>query len=157
MAKKAIVECNPDEILALTLGLRKKEVVHQNSKGEVCNYHAKSDVNVAIIDQDPGSAQPNYLKNFVLEEEKYETKKLINKKSGKIIIIICPRLEEWIIRQCNISKVNPALFFLPGEAKQLKVVINLKLKRFNELLQELKRKDNNGLKYLQSVLENCYK
>jgi len=44
MIKKVIVECNPDEVLAQVLGLSRKEIVHQDNKGEVCNYLDKYDV-----------------------------------------------------------------------------------------------------------------
>jgi hypothetical protein len=151
--RKVIVECNPDEILVLTLGLSRQEVVHQNSKGEVCNYHAKNDIRIAIIDEDPGSGQPRYLQEFIMEEEKFGIMKLVNNNTEKIIIVIKPRLEEWIIAQCLQSNVNPEKFFLPKEAKRLKDVINLRLNHFRDLLNELKNKQNNGMEFLQSFFK----
>jgi len=140
-------------MLALTLGLTRKEVVHQNSKGEVCNHHAKTDVKIAIIDEDPRSGQPQYLHDFVIEEEKFGIRKLVKSGSNKIILVIKPRLEEWIIAQCAQSDVNPEDFFLPSEAKRLKDVINLRLANFSKLLDELKSKNNNGLAFLKSFFK----
>lgn len=151
--KKVIVECNPDEILVLTLGLSKGEVAHQNSKGEVCNYHAKTEIKIAIIDEDPGSGQPKYLQDFITEIAKFGVRKLVNKNTGKIILIIKPRLEEWIIAQCLQSNINPETFYLPKEAKRLKDVINLRLTHFENLLKELKSKHNEGLEFLQSFFK----
>lgn len=151
--KKVVVECDPDEALVLTLGLSRQEVVHQSSKGEVCNYHAKNNVRIAMIDEDPYSGQPKYLREFTIEQEKFEIRKLVHKRNGKIIIIIKPRLEEWILARCFQSGINPEKFFLPSEAKRLKDVINLRLTRFKELLNELKSKENEGIKSLQSFFK----
>jgi hypothetical protein len=150
--KKVVVECDPDELLVKTLGLGRKEIVHQNNKGEVCNYLAKSEIKIALIDEDPGQGQPNYLKNFSFAEQKFDIKKLTQIPTGKIILIIKPRLEEWVLDQCLKSKINPEKFFLPNDAKLLKKVINLRLTHFNNLLNELKRKENDGLRYLQSEI-----
>lgn len=157
MIKKVIVECNPDEILVQVLGLNKKEIVHQDNKGEVCNYLEKYDVRVAIIDEDPGSAQPNHLKKLKLVEEKFEIRKLIQANSSKVILIIKPRLEEWIIYQCKKSGINPKEFLLPNNAKELKKVINLRLEYFRNLLKELFKKENEGLKYLKKEINQAYK
>ncbi|OQP49337.1 hypothetical protein A4H97_28780 [Niastella yeongjuensis] len=156
MIKKAIVECNPDEILMQVLGLSKKEIVHQDNKGEVCKYLEKFDTKVAIIDEDPGSAQPNHLKKFKLVEEKFETIKLIQANTSKVILIIKPRLEEWVIYQCKRSGINPNKFHLPDTAKELKKVINYRLERFRELLKELYKSENEGLKYLRDEINQAY-
>jgi len=153
MPKKVIVECNPDELLALTLGVTRKDVVHQNCKGDVCNYLEKNDVKFAIIDEDPESpGQPKYLESFTPIEEKFGVRKLCNTASGKIVLVIKPRLEEWIISQCKKSNINLADFFLPADAKGLKKVINLRLNHFDKLLQKLKEKNNDGILYLKSVI-----
>jgi hypothetical protein len=154
--KKIVVECNPDEALVKTLGLTRKKIVHQNNKGEVCNYFEKSSIKVALIDEDPGKGQPNYLKLFLVDEEKFDIRKLTQKSTGKIILVIKPRLEEWVLTQCVKSKINPEKFHLPNQAKRLKDVINLRLQHFASLLNELKKKENEGLKYLQSAIINTY-
>ena len=155
--KKIVVECNPDELLARALGLGRKEIAHQNSKGEVCHYLKNNDVRIAVIDEDPGSGQPNYLKTFIMAEEKFGIKKIVQNNTQKIILIIKPRLEEWILSQCEKSNIDPGKFFLPNNAKQLKDVINLRLNHFDNLLKELANKESEGLKYLQAVILNAYK
>lgn len=148
--KRVIVECNPDELLVRVLGLGIKEIAHQSNKGEVCNYLRKTDINIAILDEDPSSGQPNYLKEFNTVDEKFGVRKLQHKAVNKTILVIRPRLEEWIISQCRISGINPVDFFLPQDAKRLKDEINIRLKHFANLLAELLRKENPGLKYIQS-------
>lgn len=154
MAKKVIVECNPDELLVMTLGLSRKEVAHQNSKGEVCNYQSKTEIKIAIVDEDPNSGQPKYFQNFTLAEERFGIKKLVHPNNGKIILIIRPRLEEWVLAQCEQSNINPEDFFLPNDPKHLKDVINLRLNHFGRLINALKQRGNNGLNYLQSEIQH---
>lgn len=154
---KVIVECKPDEILVQVLGLNRKEVRHQNNKGEVFNYFEKNDIKIAIIDEDPDSGQPNLLKTFKLVDDKFEIRKLIQANTGKIILVIKPRLEEWVIYQCKKSGINPKDFHLPITAKELKKVINLRLERFRELLKELYKNENEGLIYLKNEITQVYK
>jgi hypothetical protein len=156
MIKKVIVECYPDEILMQVLGLGRKEIVHQDNKGEVCNYLEKNEIKIAIVDEDPGSGQPNLLKKFNLTGEKFEIRKLIQANTGKIVLIIKPRLEEWIIYQCEKSAISPGKFYLPNNAKELKKVINLRLDRFRKLLIELLNCNNEGLIYLKNEINKAY-
>lgn len=157
MSKKIVVECDPDEVLAKVLGLTRKEIVHQNNKGEVCNYMNKSQIYLGIIDEDPGSGQPKYLNQFQFVEEKFQIKKLYKQNTKQTILIIRPRLEEWIIGQCAKSEVNPTYFHLPNNPKQLKEVINFKLDRFKTLLEELLNRQNQGLLYLVRIIKESSK
>lgn len=150
MAKKVIVECKPDEKLVRVLGMTRTDVAHQPNKGEVCNHLDRSDINLAIIDEDPGSGQPKLLEKFKEVEVKYGIKKLQAK--NKTILIIIPRLEEWILARCEASDVKPETFHLPSNNKRLKDEINYKLERWDELLQELLKKGDQGLLYLKEQM-----
>src|SRR5882724_10993554 len=152
MKKKIVVECKPDEILAVVLGFSRKEIAHENNKGEVCHYLEKSAIKLAIIDEDPGSGQPRYLRNFKVVEEKFSVITMVYKKFDKTIIVIKPRLEEWILMQCQNSGINPGDFFLPADAKRLKDIINLKLDKFQRLLDDLVHNQNEGVKHLQKIV-----
>jgi hypothetical protein len=153
MSKKIVVECDPDEMLAKALGLGRKEIVHQNNKGEVCNYMSKMQIPLGIIDEDPGSGQPKFLKQFQIVEERFNVRKLYKANTNQTILVIKPRLEEWITGQCAQSRVNLGDFHLPGNPKRLKEDINLKLDRFRALLNELLRRNNPGLQYLLQIIE----
>jgi hypothetical protein len=61
----------------------------------------------------------------------------VESSSGRKLIVIKPRLEEWLIkagRECNISfgKYN-----LPEKGKKLHDVINLNIKRLEGVLKEM--------------------
>lgn len=155
--KKFIVECKPDEVLAKLLGFKTNEIAHQSNKGEVCNYLMRSKVNIAMIDEDPWSAsQPKLLKRFKLEKNQYDIKHLVLKEEEKNVIILQPRLEEWILRRCNASNLNPEDHFLPSDNKKLKDVINYSLIRFEALLKNLQDKQDDGLIYLIKLVKNIH-
>lgn len=154
--KKVIVECKPDELLAKSLGLNRKEIVHQSSKGEVCNHLMKSEISLAIIDEDPNSSQPKHLDKLTKIEEKFDVRYLQLKSENKTILVLKPRLEEWILKRCKESNIDIKKYHLPSNNKALKDVINYHLPYFEKLLNELKKKDE-GFYYLKDRLDSvCF-
>lgn len=106
------VECNPDEILAVSLGVRKKILTHSNDKGRVCNSLEKKVDSVGMMDEDPESSQPTYISKLKFVEEHFKVKVLYDKKSNNKLIIIRPRLEEWILISELLQIKSPALLYL---------------------------------------------
>lgn len=152
MLKKIIVECKPDEVLAKSLGCNKKEIAHQPNKGEVCNLLIKSNILIAIIDEDPNSHQPNLLSKFKLIEEKFDIRKMYLRSESKTILVIKPRLEEWILKRCRLSGINPKAYYLPSNNKEFKDVLNYQLGKFELLVDGLLQKKDEGLLYLRKQI-----
>ena len=148
MPKKIIVECKPDEKLARAIGFTRVEVAHQSNKGEVCNHLMRSEITLALIDEDPNSSQPKHLKSFSLIEERHGVKKLKHHSLNKTILVLKPRLEEWILSCCLESNLKPETFHLSSNNKRLKDEINNKLVYFENLIAALKDSHNPGIKYL---------
>lgn len=148
MPKKIIVECKPDEKLARAIGFTRVEVAHQSNKGEVCNHLMKSDILLALIDEDPNSSQPKHLNSFSLIEERFGVKKLRLQNKNKTILVLKPRLEEWILSRCSESNISPETFHLSSNNKRLKDEINNKLVHFESLLNALIINNDAGLRYL---------
>lgn len=154
-SKKIIVECKPDEILAKSLGLTKKEIAHQPNKGEVCNLLMKTNISLAIIDEDPNSGQPKYLSKYTHKEDKHDVINLHLKSENKTILILKPRLEEWILKRCKESAIEPETHFLSSNNKKLKDEINYHLINFSKLLDELIQKNDAGLLYLREQINSA--
>jgi hypothetical protein len=150
MATKVIIECKPDEKLVRILGVAKNRIAHQPSKGEVCNYLFKTVNYLALIDEDPNSSQPKHLQKFTCIEVKHDVNKLYCKAENKTIFVLKPRLEEWILRRCTASGVQPETHFLSSNNKRLKDEINYKLHYFEELLKDLLKNNDEGLLYLKN-------
>jgi len=153
--KKFVVECKPDEKLAKSLGYKINEIAHQGNKGEVCNYLMRNEVNMAMIDEDPWSAsQPKLLKQFSEKEDKFDIKHLFLKEGNKNILILKPRLEEWILARCKATGIKPENHFLPSDKKEFKDKINYRLNHFDRLLNDLKDKNDEGLRHLTKLITN---
>ena len=60
------VECDTDVALVKNLDIPKKEIIHAGNKGNVCNRLRKTKNSIGLIDEDPQSGQPRYIKNLSL-------------------------------------------------------------------------------------------
>lgn len=152
-----ILECKPDEAFIRALGFSKKQVIHQPNKGEVINYLRKHNgiFCVGIIDEDPGTTQPKYLLNeFVYSEELSEHNFSVfeSKSKSHLVIMIKPRLEDWILDVAQKSHVSPNDFSLPDDPKQLHKVINSQLPKFNQLVSEMLSKRSKALISLKKII-----
>lgn len=54
------VECKPDEMLVRKLGFTKKKVTHYPGKSRVFRKLEKSNNQLALVDEDPGSTKTSY-------------------------------------------------------------------------------------------------
>ena len=147
-----ILECKPDEKLAMALGIARKQIRHQNDKGQVCNFLKKSTGNIGLIDEDPNSAQPKYLANCTIISSQWNIKELSD-RSGNVILIVSPRLEEWICQACLYSQIDLGKFGLPLDPKQLHKEVNHKLPKFGDLVTELLTSKSPHLVHLKNLLK----
>jgi len=133
------VECNPDRLLLQKIGVTKRSIIHAGSKSGVCKRLSKTTYSVGVVDEDPYSVQPRYLKGLKIIEnsQKHDVKVLFDEKRNNRVIVISPRLEEWIIRAAKEAKVNMHKYGLPGDGNKLHKLINSELSRFERLLGEL--------------------
>jgi len=145
------VECYPDESLAISLGFRKRDVIHAHSKGNVCKKLARTKNSKGMVDEDPGSSQPSYIKSMRLEEEGHDLKLLLDPRNGNYLVVVCPNLEEWIIRAAREAGVDLNKMELPDDSNRLHKVINSNLEKFEKLLSELQGKSKR-LETLRSYL-----
>jgi hypothetical protein len=97
------LECKADETLARKLGRTRKECIHHNDKGRVCNALERGTSSVGMIDEDPGSAQPPYLATLVPSARAHELVVLEDSKRHHRVVIVQPRLEEWLIIEFRVT------------------------------------------------------
>ena len=150
------VECNPDEVLVIALtGIRRRDLRHElKGKGEICNRLRKVSDCVGLLDEDPGSGQPAYLREASLEEDNTELGLRILRHEGteNRLILLCPRLEEWVLAAAKGAGVDVRQYGLPNDPHQLRRQINLNLGKFGDLVEAL-RKDSDRLKALGRLLQ----
>ena len=150
---KVYVECYPDTSLLRNLGVPKKQLYHESCKGEVVKRVLKSDSATGLIDEDPASAQPRDLSNYMQIQATEGLRLLVrNNNENKKLIIVCPRLEEWFIERAKSSGIKPENYGLPNNPDRLHSIPHYENKAgFKRFLVELKEKDK-GMKLLHHWL-----
>ncbi|MDZ7313714.1 MAG: hypothetical protein ONB45_20835 [candidate division KSB1 bacterium] len=145
------LECEPDKVLVSVLGIPSKEIKHAHSKGNVCNKLAKSSHSKGLVDEDPPSAQPSYIGQLRLHSHEHQIKLLYDEKAQNLFIVLCPRLEEWILAAAKEAGVDIQDYGLPPEANQLHKVINTRLGSLALLIESIKRRSK-MLKSLEHLM-----
>ena len=148
------VECKPDAALVKSLSkVTRREITHE-SKGEICNKLRKHRNCTGLIDEDPSSTQPRYVQEAQLVNDlsDSEIKVLHHSQTDNRLIVLCPRLEEWILKAARDVGMDVRQYNLPNDARRLHGNINISLDKFENLLEDLKQ-SSNRLKTLQKLLQ----
>jgi len=146
------LECDPDKALVKALGMPNKEIKHAYSKGNVCNKLAKSSHSKGMVDEDPASPQPNYIGKLKLHFHQHDIKLLHDDKAQNRLIVLCPRLEEWILKAAREAKVNTQDYGLPNEAHRLHEIINTRVESLEKLIKSIKG-ESKMLKTLEGFIK----
>lgn len=147
------VECKPDVTLVKTITkISNKEVIHAGNKPEVCKQLRNQTNCVGLVDEDPGSSKPCSMSEMRLEKEIDEINvKIFSDKNRNRLIVLCPKLEEWVLGCVKETKIEIEKYNLPNNAKKLHEVININLKSFKDLINDL-LKHSHRLKMLKDLL-----
>jgi len=141
------VECYPDTVLVRTLtGLGPREIGHEGGKSKVVNRVSKGSNTTGLVDEDPLQVQPPYLLRMeTLRDEAGRGLRLLRDSArGNHIVVLCPRLEDWVVRAAREEGVNLDDYSLPGDARLLHRVINDHLRGFQRLVEDLRDTDRLG-------------
>ncbi len=141
---KILVEYNADEAVLRALGISKKQLRHEHCKGEVVKRVRKFDCATGLIDEDPSSAQPRELNNYK-QVQVAEGLRLLTRRDdkNKRLIIVCPRLEDWLIARAKSSGIRPEDHGLPTDPDRLHGIPRYEQKEgFRRFLAELKERDS---------------
>ena len=154
--KEVHLECLPDETLVKILGIPKKLVKHHNDKGRVCKSLKKNINIIGIVDEDPGAPQPSYISELILVEpdSKHGLRVLTDLKRNNFLIIVCPRLEDWIINVTNRQQVKLQQFSLPNKSTELHRIINTRLESFKKLIEHLHEVNCESILHLKRLLND---
>ena len=150
-----LVECKPDEALVRIL-TGSHTVIHCGNKSGVCRMLSKKYRGaIGLIDHDPGSAQPVYIKNLIRNNNARRIDNitiLYDPARDNYIIMLYPHLEGWILDSAKKAGVKPDKYNLPNDEDMLHKEINTRTQNFERLLQELVTKSQK-LALLREILE----
>ncbi len=136
------VECDPDQVLVQMLtSLPKREIIHEQGKYRLmAKLSARTDTQ-AMVDEDPDSNQPAYLSKMQVQQEisNHGLRVLIDASRGNRAVVLCPKLEDWLIRSARESGISLSdrRYNLPNTAKALHRVINLDPSKLERLVKDL--------------------
>ena len=150
------VECKPDSKLVKSItNVSKRGIVHESNKFEVCRRLEKRKSCTGLIDEDPLSVQPRYIRKTRLENDlsEHDIKVLHHSSTDNRLIVLRPRLEEWVLKAAKEAGIDVRKYDLPNDAAKLHRHINISLDKFENLLEDLKD-SSSRLKTLKRLLES---
>lgn len=136
---KVYYECDNDGALLDIFSIPKKEKEHSHSKGNVCKKVSKNIYSCGLVDEDPKTPQPKYISNLGNPVHfKHNIKIFTDVANNNKIIMLLPRLEEWLYSTAKINNIKPSDFGLPSNPDDLHKEEFRKVKtKLNEFLAEL--------------------
>jgi hypothetical protein len=146
------LECTPDELVARMLGVPRRCIDHTGDKGRVCHHLSRKENVIGLIDEDPGSAVPSYLKSLVVVSKQDDLRVLEDPQSGNRLIILCPRLEDWLVRTAQQGGLQMRDFGLSERPRDLHGEINHRLEGLRRLLESLLEAKSARLLRLRGLL-----
>lgn len=146
------VECKPDLLLVGKItGKSKKELLHSGNKGGVIKNLSRSKGAIGVVDEDPGHAQPKYIHSMVLvKDDRQSDIKIYRDSKYNLLVVLCPVLEEWVLKTAKLANVKMGDFNLPDKANKFHKMINLSLPNYEKLLERLI--DSKRISSLRSIL-----
>ena len=150
---KYFAECKPDTLLVKLL--TGQGVDHRGGKTRLIKKMLQSgEPSKGLIDEDPQSLQPPLLKRFkLLRDEQSVGLKVYEDDNGNRLIMLSPNLEEWIISSAREAGLKLESYSLPDKSDDFHRIINLDLKKFQNLILDLKDKSP-SMKVLSKILRN---
>ncbi len=136
------IECKTDKILVLKL-VSKKYVRCAGGIGEVCNKLKHSVNSCGVVDEDLTKTRPTYMENLlrnslILNEN--DIKVAHDGKRNNYLIVLCPDLENWLIKTAKILGVSLSNFGLPSNPKDLKMLNLRNPNKIEPLINDLAKK-----------------
>ena len=149
-----LVECKPDMALIESLEIP-GYLFHSTGKSRVIRRIIKdNNPSIGIIDEDPGKPYPKSFKeefDLVEESSQYSFKIMRHKNKPSYLILLNPRLEEWILEACKEVSISPLIYSLPEDPDELHKRINLNVTHLMRLLDDIKERSGR-IKALQGII-----
>lgn len=156
------VECKADRALVSAVTrVARRDIVHElKGKYEVCIRVAKQQNCRALIDEDPGAIVPPYvtrLRQTAGGEDMTENGLTVldDSSRGNRVVIVCPRLEQWVLSAAKEVGADVRAYGLPAGELELHRQVNEKLDQFSRLLEDLKSKRSPRLVALGRLLSGA--
>lgn len=147
------MECNADEALAHAVGIPSRSIEHSLGRGRVCKRLQQLKDATGMVDDDPDVTKPSYFKCLAESKRDHGIRLLDDRERGNRIVILIPRLEEWLVQAAKQSGLKMTDYgFSSDNGVQLHAEINQRLKSLDGLVSSLVERKSHRLLYLKSLL-----
>jgi hypothetical protein len=153
MSKMVYLECFADEMLIGFLGITKKQIDHHKGRTRIINSLKQGSSCVAVVDEDPQTPTPDYLKVCKVITNTHNIKHLQHTKNKQHIFVLQPRLEDWLIKAAKASKLKLTDFGLPDTYEKLHTVLHKDQRKYVDLLKALNEAKSPALDHLRQLLK----
>jgi len=148
------VECKPDETLASALGIARRDIDHALGRARVCTQLSRRNGTTGMVDEDPGTVTPTYMKSLAEQSWEHGVRVLLDEKRKNRIIVLSPRLEEWLVQTTKGAGLRMSDFgFRSDNGLQLHAEINERLESLQRLIEALLTAKSPRLLRLQVALK----
>lgn len=149
---RLFLECKPDEVLARVAGVSSRAIVHSPGKGGVSRLLRGHSGVTGMVDEDLGSAEPRSLAHYVEVSDAHGLRLRIDKGRNNRLVVVCPKLEDWVIKTAKASNVKMAEYSLSDNPRDLHADVNTRLANLERLLRELLELKSPRLLHLKALL-----
>lgn len=123
------VECKPDTVMARSL-VAGEEVRHLSGTSRVCHMLMEQSYCRGMVDENDGARKHPYVKKLTalgLVSEQSQCDLIIceDNSQNNRLILLRPRLEEWVIATARIAGLDLRRYRLPDQPNQLHDVLTL--------------------------------
>lgn len=109
-----LFECDNDEELLKVFSIPRKDRKHSFGKSNVCKNLKKIKDSKGLVDEDPQTQQDRYITSLGNPTQvNHDVKIYIDNNRNNKIVMLCPKLEEWLYLIARRNKVNPVDYGLP--------------------------------------------
>ncbi len=153
---KVLVECSADEVVLRNLGVPKKQLLHFGGKDKLVTRLRDLPGSVGVVDEDPASTHHPDLKASYRKAESEKGLRLLTRQGsgGQRLVIVCPKLEDWLIERAKSSGIRPEDYGLPSDPDRLHSIPRYEQKEgFRRFLEELIEHDKGMHLLRQWVLQ----
>lgn len=120
---KVLVECYHDVALVRALGVSLRSLGHEMCKGNVLRMLSRWNGGaIGVVDSDTGKphSNPNEMARYRQCEDVNGLRLLRHQdQPKKCLIVIDPRLEEWLFARAQSCGIRPVAYGLPGTAREM--------------------------------------
>jgi hypothetical protein len=119
------IECNADETFVVALFPKSRDYIrHFRGRSPIITRITEEETvsGIGIVDEDPQSNNlPRYFNDAYVQSESFgSVKRYVHRnKSACSLIMLCPRLEEWLLARAKAAGIDRAAYGLPDTGERL--------------------------------------